>query len=97
MGDIAPEYGAMTVSVQHRYYGESMPFPEFGQDGDFKDLSKTGYLTSEQALADVAQIITHIKETVTGAQDSPVIVFGGSYPGMLAAWARIKYPHLIDG
>ena len=74
-----------------------MPFPELGQDGDYKDLSKTGYLTSEQAVADLAQIISHIKDTIAGAKDSPVIVFGGSYPGMLAAWARIKYPHLIDG
>jgi hypothetical protein len=22
---------------------------------------------------------------------------GGSYPGALAAWARYKYPHIIDG
>lgn len=29
--------------------------------------------------------------------DTKWIVFGGSYPGSLAAWSRAKYPHLIHG
>ena len=94
MSDIAPEYGAMLVFAEHRYYGESMPY---GEDSLGPNPNKTGYLTSEQSLADHSNLITYLKKTIKGAEHSPVIAFGGSYCGMLSAWIRVKYPHLVDG
>lgn len=55
------------------------------------------YLSSEQALADLASFIE--AKNVEYKFDSNVkwIAFGGSYPGSLAAWVREKYPNLIYG
>nr|GME13686.1 lysosomal Pro-X carboxypeptidase-like [Ipomoea batatas] len=78
---------------KHRFYGKSFP----GGDEEVKPNSTTlGYLSSTQALADYATLIIDLKKNLT-ATDSPVVVFGGSYPGMLAAWFRLKYPHVTIG
>ena len=62
-----------------------------------QNASMLNYLTAEQALADFAELIRYIKQTVPGATSSPVIVIGGSYGGMLATWMRLKYPNLVLG
>lgn len=93
MWEIATEFGALLVFAEHRYYGQSQPYG----NKSFSDLKYLGYLSSEQALADYAELISFIKSTIPGAADSPVVAFGGSYGGMLAAWMRLKYPHLITG
>jgi len=91
---LAKDFGALLVAGEHRYYGESMPF---GNESLSADPSKNGYLTSSQSLADQARLITHIKGTLQGAKNSPVIAFGVSYGGEMSAWCRVKYPHLFDG
>jgi len=93
MWDIAPDFGAMLLFGEHRYYGNSMPYG----NKSYSSPTYLGYLTSEQALADFAELVSYVKSSTPGAQDSPVIAFGGSYGGMLAAWMRIKYPHIITG
>lgn len=90
MWELAPRYNAMLVFAEHRYYGQSKPFPA-------KKLHKhMHWLTSEQAMADYATLIWELREEVKDP-GVPVIGFGGSYGGMLATWFRSKYPHLMDG
>ncbi|CAL5039641.1 unnamed protein product [Urochloa decumbens] len=92
MFDIAPKFGALLVFIEHRFYGESKPF---GNDS-YKSAETLGYLTSTQALADFAILIRSLKQNLS-AEAAPVIVFGGSYGGMLASWFRLKYPHVAIG
>lgn len=92
MWDWAPEFNALVVFAEHRYYGQSLPFGE----KSYESPHNMGYLSSEQALADYADLILHLKYTLPGAEKSPVVTFGGSYGGMLAAWFRLKYPHIVD-
>ena len=55
------------------------------------------YLSSEQALADVANFHGFIVDKYKLTEKNRLISFGGSYSGALSAWLRIKYPHLISG
>uniref|UniRef100_A0A803QLA6 Lysosomal Pro-X carboxypeptidase n=1 Tax=Cannabis sativa TaxID=3483 RepID=A0A803QLA6_CANSA len=95
MFETAPHFKALLVFLEHRFYGKSIPF---GGDKEvaYSNTSTLGYLSSTQALADYATLIIDLKNNIS-AVDSPVVVFGGSYGGMLAAWFRLKYPHVAIG
>ncbi|XP_057458054.1 uncharacterized protein LOC130748827 [Lotus japonicus] len=94
LSDNAASLNALLVYIEHRYYGESIPFGS--REEAFKDANTLGYFNSAQAIADYAAILIHIKKTLH-APNSPVIVVGGSYGGELATWFRLKYPHLAIG
>ncbi|MFH4979865.1 hypothetical protein AB6A40_006574 [Gnathostoma spinigerum] len=95
MWEWAQKYHGAVVFAEHRFYGKTLPF---GAES-FKTVENLGYLSSEQAIADFADLIVYLKEEGLGpkARESKVFVLGGSYGGMLAAWMRIKYPHLVSG
>ncbi|XP_037496308.1 lysosomal Pro-X carboxypeptidase-like, partial [Jatropha curcas] len=94
LSDNAIKFKALLVYIEHRFYGKSIPFGS--QEEAVKNASVRGYFNSAQALADYAEIILHVKKTFD-AENSPVIVIGGSYGGMLASWFRLKYPHIALG
>lgn len=52
-------------------------------------------MTIEQTLSDIAVFITEIRVAHDG-RNNRVIVWGSRYGATLAAWARKRYPHLID-
>ncbi|VDL73481.1 unnamed protein product [Nippostrongylus brasiliensis] len=53
------------------------------------------YLSSAQALEDMAVFIRAMKKQFTQLYAVPWVTFGGSYSGALAAWARVKHPELV--
>ncbi|QHN86436.1 lysosomal Pro-X carboxypeptidase isoform X3 [Arachis ipaensis] len=95
MFENAPRFQALLVFIEHRFYGKSVPFGG-NREVAYANTSTLGYLSSTQALADYATLIIDLKKNIS-AIDSPVVVFGGSYGGMLAAWFRMKYPHVTIG
>lgn len=91
MWELAEQLHAMVIFAEHRYYGKSLPF-----GSDTFNASKPEhleYFTVEQTLEDYAMLIDYLRKGVP----LPVVAFGGSYGGMLSAWFRMKYPHIVIG
>lgn len=60
-------------------------------------VKNLAFLSSEQALADLAYFIEGMNTAHQMPNGTKWILFGGSYSGSLAAWMRFKYPHLVRG
>ncbi|XGW14131.1 hypothetical protein V3C99_000437 [Haemonchus contortus] len=85
----AKERGALMFALEHRFYGKSRPT----EDLSVKNLQ---YLNSRQAIEDIATFIQTMNNKFK-LNNPKWIVFGGSYAGSLALWARQKYPKMIAG
>ncbi|XP_014257101.1 lysosomal Pro-X carboxypeptidase [Cimex lectularius] len=94
MWETAPEFDALVLFAEHRYYGKSLPFGNLSTS----EPKYSGYLTASQAMMDYIELLSYIKVKYNATvKEIPVIAFGGSYGGMLAAWIRMKYPSVIAG
>ncbi|XP_026315671.1 putative serine protease K12H4.7 [Hyposmocoma kahamanoa] len=91
VNNLAKETNGALIMSEHRYYGKSLPFPELVTDN-------MKYLSSQQALADLATLLKYLKSTFLSEKSaSPkVVVVGGSYAGNLAAWMKLVYSDLVD-
>ena len=89
---LAEQWGGLVVFGEHRYFGQSYPFDK---DEAFK-VGNNAFLTVENVMMDYVQLIKQIK-VAYNATDKAVMVFGGSYGGMLASWMRMKFPQHFQG
>ena len=85
------DFSIHLYALEHRYYGKS--YPKFGPDNSPVTNENLVYLSSRQAQADLAHFVA-TQNAVLG-DNLAWITFGGSYPGMMAAYARLRFPHYI--
>lgn len=74
------KYNALLITLEHRFYGESIPNNNVNTDNYNK------YLSVEQALADLSSFTNYYKTIVPNTKNVPWVIFGGSYSGGLASW-----------
>jgi len=89
MVELAATRGALMFALEHRYYGVSMPSP-----GDYSIENLRG-LTTEQALEDISMFVSSMNEKYALTSSNRWVTWGGSYPGMMAAMARLRNPNLV--
>ncbi|XP_047662003.1 thymus-specific serine protease [Tachysurus fulvidraco] len=87
---MAEKHGALLVALEHRFYGSSV-------NADGLELLSLQHLSSQQALADLANFHSFICQKYGLTDKNIWISFGGSYAGALSAWFRGKFPHLVYG
>ena len=75
---------------EHRYYGASIP-PAHGRTG----AARLRHLSSQQAVGDIATFHSHISQLFDLPSSTKWVSWGGSYPGMVAGFSRLRLPHLI--
>jgi hypothetical protein len=86
--DVATALNAHIVSLEHRYYGKSVPFDTLTADN-------LKYLSTDNALADLARFQHYAMTTLN--LSGKWISIGGSYPGSLSAFYRLTHPELVVG
>ncbi|WP_454784847.1 S28 family serine protease [Legionella sp. WA2024007413] len=84
----AQKFHAKLIALEHRYYGESLPFNSLS-------TQNLRFLTTEAALDDLA----YFQRRITNEKNwtGKWVAFGGSYPGSLSAYYRLKFPYLVVG
>jgi hypothetical protein len=73
--ELAEDWGALIVSLEHRFYGASIPTADLS-------VQSLRLLSSHQSIADIASFYSEfLVPTFNLSAANKVVSFGGSYPG----------------
>lgn len=87
----AAELGAAVATLEHRFFGNSVP------SNATDPIQRFRTLTPDNVMLDSVNFIDWVKSTVPEAKSSKVIVQGGSYGAILSSWLRLNYPKTFYG
>ncbi len=82
---VARSVGAVVFSMEHRYYGLSMP-------SNYTDHRTLKTLSVETALLDLRAFINFTELVTLGGRKMKWVTIGGSYAGALSAWFKQQFP-----
>ena len=92
----------LAVVWEHRFYGQSLPFPLNTDSTSAEKKAAYRVLSTEQALEDAVFFASHFKQPGLGNANTdlkpnatPWIWIGGSYPGQRAAMIRHRNPDVF--
>lgn len=95
-------FHGLAVVWEHRFYGQSLPFPLKIDSTNAEKKAAYQFLNTEQALEDAVFFASHFKRTGLGNTDTdlkpnatPWIWIGGSYPGQRSAMIRNRNPDVF--
>jgi len=88
--DIGVELNAVMIGYEMRFFGDNHPTSDL-------TLPNLRFLSDEQALADIAHLIDHVKAQDARLANARAVVAGRGFGASLATYFRSKYPHHSDG
>lgn len=89
IGQIAQQEHGATVLIEHRFFGQSNPYPDLTEQS-------LHVLTVQQSIEDLAYFAKNVQLPMPGGNNvkpdsTPWILVGASYAGALTAWTLNKY------
>lgn len=92
-GLIAQQQNGATVLLEHRFFGQSNPYPDLSSQS-------LALLTIQQAIDDFVYFAQNVTLPMPGGDkvkpdSTPWILFGGSYSGALTAWTMVNKPNIF--